>query len=236
MSNISYVKKNSLPCAFEDGLSKVEMLPGSHRDVQAYRCILKAGSTFKPEVFADKNQIFFFVSGNGYITTKICAYNITESAVFIPEFDCDHFGIYAAATDLEYLEIQIALTEQDKETLHKSRYTLPRFRLLSECDRYEEGFKSKSVISYSVVLRRRLARASMGVVYAPGPDYVGTHSHEVLQQWFYGLPGADYDFTAGNETIHIGAGDWAFIREKTPHSVDTKPGGLCNYVWFELDV
>ena len=231
------VRGVDLPKEFNsEGLAKIEMLPGSHKDVKTYRCNLKAGCTVRPEVSKDLNQIFFFVSGTGYITTPKCAYNITESAVFIPDFNKEEgFAIYAADC-LEYLQIDITLTEEDKATLFKSRYTLPRFKLLSECDRYEEGFKTENVISYSVVLRRRLARASMGVVYAPGPDKVGTHTHDVLQQWFYGLKGADYEFTAGDETTHIGEGDWAYIPEKTPHSVDTKPGGLCNYVWFELDV
>jgi mannose-6-phosphate isomerase-like protein (cupin superfamily) len=234
MSVLRNVKREDIPQDFENGFAKGEMLPGTYPGVATYKCTLKAGSNVAPKVYTDKTQIFFFTKGTGYIATPKKAYNITEAAVYIPMFDAEGFSIQAA-TDLEYLELLVDITEDDKKKLHHSRMTLPHFRLLTDCDRYEEGFKSEGILSYIIVTRGRLARILMGLVSGDGPDYVGEHSHETVMQWFYGMDGTKFEFTASGETITVEDGDWVYIPEKTLHSATTAAGEKINYVWFEVD-
>ena len=41
----------------------------------------------------EHNQVFLFMSGTGYVKTPRMVYNITEVAVFVPEFDKEKFVI-----------------------------------------------------------------------------------------------------------------------------------------------
>lgn len=234
MSLMRSVKREEISQVFKNGFAKGEMLPNTYPGVATYKCSLQAGASIEPKVYTDKTQIFFFTKGTGYIGASKQAYNITETAVYIPMFGDEGFSI-KAGTDLEFLELLVDITEDDKQKLHHSRMTLPHFRLISDCDRYEEGFKSPGIISYIIVTRGRLARVLMGLVEGDGPDYVGEHSHETVMQWFYGLDGTKFEFTAEGNTIVVEDGDWVYIPEKTLHSATTNAGEKIKYVWFEVD-
>lgn len=234
MGTIKYVKKADMP--FKDmgnGLKKALMLPDAFEGVETYKCKLAAGCKAEPEVYHDKIQIFFFTKGTGYIGTKDRAHNITEVAVFVPMLDTETFFIQAG-TDMEYLNLIVKMNDFDHQEFNKVRMVLPGFSLLSNCVQYYEGFKGPSVKSYTIVEHDNLARISMGVVTGTGPDVVGEHSHDNLQQWYYGLDGGSFAFTAGGDTIRMEDGDFSCIPKETPHSVRAEKEEKINYVWFEL--
>lgn len=237
MSVIRVAKRAEMKMEFTDGFARYEMLPDCHPDVISYKCVLKAGARVVPQQFGEdkKSQIFFFTKGTGYVGTQDGAFNFDEEAVFVPLFDKKTFYFYAV-TDVEYVELQISLTPKDVADMKEYRMTLPRFRLLSDCDRYEEGFKDPRIISHNVVIQSRLARVSVGTVEGPGPDKVGTHSHPDQIQWFYALSGAKFTLHASEDATQMEDGDWAFIPANAPHSVETAAGDTLRYMWFEIIV
>ncbi len=237
MSIIRAEKRIDMKENFVNGFSKYEMLPGCHEDVKSFKCVLKRGCRVDPEMFGEteKSQIFFFTKGTGYIGTEDGAFNFNEEAVFVPLFDKKSFYFYAV-TDIEYVELQIALTKEDVEEMREYRMTLPRFRLLSLCDRYEEGFKDPRIVSHNVVIQSRLARVSVGTVEGPGPDKVGAHSHPNQIQWFYAMTGAKFTLHADDDSFDMEDGDWAFIPVNATHSIETKEGEMLRYMWFEIIV
>jgi quercetin dioxygenase-like cupin family protein len=235
MAVISIAKKANIEQKFVNGFAKGIMLPGSYPGVEAYKCALKAGCRVDPEAYKDKTQILFFTKGTGYIGTPKKAYNITQEAVFVPLFNTEKFFIQAGS-DLEFLEILVTLTDADTKRLGEMHMALPHFRLLSDCDRYEEVFKGPGVLSYSILTFRRLARALMGATIGAGPSFVGEHAHDSLQQWVYGLPAAAFRFRADGEEVEVREGDWVHIPEKAKHSVEAKAGERINYIWFEMIV
>lgn len=237
MSVIKIAKRADMKTEFHDGFSRYDMLPGCHPDVVSYKCVLKAGSRVDPEQFAGdkKSQVFFFTKGTGYVGTQDGAFNFDEEAVFVPLFDKRTFYFYAV-TKVEYVELQIALTEKDTADMQEYRMTLPRFRLLSDCDRYEEGFKDPRIVSHNVIIQSRLARVSVGTVEGPGPDKVGAHSHPNQVQWFYALSGAKFSLRAEDDSMLMHDGDWAFIPVNATHSVETAEGDMLRYMWFEIIV
>jgi len=215
------------------GLKRGLMLPGMFEGVETLKCEQAAGSKAVPEIYKDKIQIFLFTKGTGYIGTKDRAHNITEVAVFVPMLDTEEFFIQAG-TDMEYLNLIVTMNDFDRVEFNKVRMVLPSFSLLSNCVRYYEGFKGPNVTSYTVVEHDNLARISMGIITGEGPEYVGEHFHENLQQWYYGLSGSKFNFTAEGETIHVEEGDWTCIPKGAKHSVRAEAGEKINYAWFEL--
>lgn len=237
MSTIQICKKNEMHDDFHDGLSRVSMLPGAYEDAKTYRCTLKAGQSWSPEVFpfGDRMQIFYFVSGSGYIAMDGYANNINEMSVFVPKFDQTRFTI-CAGTDMVFLQFVGKMREYDIKRFGAIGITLPRFKPLRDCWTYDEDFKTPGIRSYMVVEHRFFGRYSLGAVIGNGPSTVGMHMHPDLLQWCYALPGAKYSYTAEDETIQVEDGDFTFIPMGAHHRVDVKPGDPMDYIWFELCV
>lgn len=214
---------------------RAELLPGAYSGVTIYKSLLNAKKRYDVTTYSEtqKSQIFFFTKGTGYIGTEHTAHNITEEAVFVPLYNNEKIFIYAV-TDLEFLEILVDLTPDDVSTMKKVRMTLPHFSLMSNCMRYEEGFKSPGIISYGIIRNRFLGRASMGAVIAENPVINGEHSHENLEQWYYGLRGASFTYSAGGESFVVKEGDITYTTKGIPHSSKTGLGEQMRYVWFEL--
>lgn len=215
------------------GLSSAEPLLDCYPGVVLKVCRLQAGSELVPEIHAKKTQLFFFTRGSGYIARPAVAHNITEEAIFAPLFDKEKFSI-RAGTDMEFVEILADLSDEDLHTMHHMRMTLPHFRLHSECERYEEDFKGPGVISRAIIHHRLLGRCSMGSVHAAGPNFTGEHSHEDLEQFFFGLGGTRFTFNADGESVVVGEGDFTHIPKKAKHSMRAEKGAVMYYVWFEI--
>ena len=213
------------------------LLPGAYEDAEIYKCNLKAGESWKPDVYAfgDSIQIFFFVTGTGYIAMDGYANNITEMAVFVPKFDETSFIIYAK-TDMEFLLFIGKMREYDVRRMSDICLTLPRFRLLKDCWTYEESFKTEGIKSYMVIEHRFLGRYSLGAVICSGPCTVGAHTHPDLIQWCYALPNAKYSFTADGSKVEVESGDLTFIPENACHTVEVKAGDVMDYIWIEICV
>ncbi|MBE3064568.1 MAG: cupin domain-containing protein [Spirochaetes bacterium] len=234
MSILTVARKKDL--AFKSngkGFSFAEALHGCYEEVVMRSCRLQAGSEYMPDLYGEKTQIFFFTKGSGYVTRPATAHNITEEAVFVPLFDKEKFSI-RAGEDLEFVEILVKLTTGDIDKMNKMRMTLPHFRLHHACDRYEEDFKGAGMISRSIIHHGLLGRSSMGSVYAVGPNLNGEHSHEDLEQYFFGLDKARFTFNADGESVVVEEGDFTHIPKKARHSMKAEKGALMSYVWYEI--
>ena len=212
-----------------------EMLSGSCPGVSFYKSVLKAKKRFDLTTYSEtqKTQILFFTRGKGYVGTENGAHNITEEAVFVPLYDSEKVFIYAV-TDLEFIEILVDLSPEDVAAMKKVRMTLPYFCLMSDCFRYEEDFKGPGTISYGIIKKMFLGRVLMGAVIAEGPNVNGEHSHKDLDQWYFGLEGACFKYSAGGETFTVKAGDLTHTGRGIVHRSETGAGQKMRYMWFEL--
>jgi mannose-6-phosphate isomerase-like protein (cupin superfamily) len=237
LSRIKIQKGADTKLKFVDGFARTTMLPGVYPDVDVNKCVLKAGQKWEAELykFEDKAQMFFFVTGRGYICLPNQAFNITEPAVFVPFFDKERFSVKAAEdTDLEFLQFVCRQTEFDKKMMNTIRTTLPRFKLMSECETYEEPFKGPGMKSPILIMHRLFGKFSMGSTIGNGPNWVHEHVHHDLVQWYYLFPGSHITYTAGGETVDMTGGDLSYITEGVPHGSVTGEGEKCDYVWFEV--
>jgi mannose-6-phosphate isomerase-like protein (cupin superfamily) len=239
MGLIKIAREADVKHVFRDGLSRFPVLVGEYSQAAFEKCALKPGATWSPRLYGDqeKNQLFLFSKGAGYLTTPRRAFNIKEVCVFVPEFDTEPFTIHAAADspcDLEFLHIETLMSDYDKTCVRESRMTLPRFRGLSECWTYRENFTGAGIRQHMVLEHRNLGRLSMGANLGQGPTFIGQHIHNELEQWYYVLPGASFTYTAEGEEVRLQGGDLTYTRHGSHHGSRVAEGEKCDYVWFEL--
>ena len=192
MSAIKFHKASEYKKEFnKNGLARQSILTGEYKDVALYKCTLAAGAKWAPELYPEqeKVQILLFTEGTGYVATSHKAFQIDEVSVFVPRFDQEDFFIQADQ-ELSFLQIVATLSDYDRENMAESRIALPRFRPVSQGWTYEENFKTRDIESYTLIEHRYFGRLSMGAVYGKGPNVVGQHIHNELEQWYYALPGA----------------------------------------------
>ena len=177
------------------------------------------------------------IAGKGYIVTPRRVFNIKEVSVFVPDFDKEQFTFHCAADAKECMEIVHFVTElndYDKTCLKEAHLTLPRFRGVSQAWHYKEDFTGADIQQMMMLEHRNLGRLSMGANFGTGPNYIGQHIHNELEQWYIMLPGASFTYTAEDEKIHVEGGDITFTPHGSHHGSECADGEKFAYVWFEL--
>lgn len=236
MSVIKFHKASEFKKEYnESGLAIQSILTGEYKDVAINKCSLKPGARWEPELYDgnEKVQMFLFSDGTGYVATPHKAFNIEEVSVFVPRFDEEKFFIQAD-TELNFLQIIANMSDYDRENIADSHIALPRFRPVSQGWMYEENFKTPDIKSYTLIEHRYFGRLSMGAVYGKGPNVVGQHIHNELEQWYYALPGAKFTYHVSGEEIPFEAGDLSYTPHGNYHGTSAKEGERFDYIWFEL--
>ncbi len=157
--------------------------------------------------------------------------------MFVPDFDKEQFTFHCAADAKECMEIVHFVTElndYDKTCLKEAHLTLPRFRGVSQAWHYKEDFTGADIQQMMMIEHRNLGRLSMGANFGTGPNYIGQHIHNELEQWYIMLPGASFTYTAEDEKIHVEGGDITFTPHGSHHGSECAEGERFAYVWFEL--
>jgi len=212
MSAIKFHKASEYKKVFnENGLARQSVLTGEYKDVAIYKCTLAAGAKWEPELYPqqEKVQILLFTEGTGYVATPHKAFQIEEVSVFVPRFDQESFFIQADS-ELSFLQIVANLSDYDRENMADSHIALPRFRPVSQGWQY------------------------MGAVYGKGPNEVGQHIHNELEQWYYALPGAKFTYHVNDEEIPFNEGDLSYTPHGNYHGTSAEDGQRFDYIWFEL--
>jgi mannose-6-phosphate isomerase-like protein (cupin superfamily) len=236
MGVIKYQKKEQMVLEeLENGIKRVEMLPGMVEGVFTYKCQVSAGTIVELETFGDKTQIYYFTKGEGFVVTPKKAFNIEEPSLFIPNMDLEKNELHAV-TDMEFLQLVCTMLPEDKERFEKWHISLPRFNPISNCIQYIEGFRPEGIKAYSILDTDFLTRMTMGAIIGKGPNAAEPHSHDNLYQWYYGMPGTKFIYRAAGEEIELTEGDWAFIPTNIEHAIEIKENENVNYVWFEIEV
>lgn len=239
MTKVSIQRKNEGKSTIEKGLSQKPLLPGASNDVEIYQCKLDAKNKIIPELFKyeDKIQFFFFTNASGYVATDSIAHNITDKAVYVPDYDREPFFIQAGEEDLNFVHFIGKQNKIDVDMMNECHIVLPRFRLLKDSWRYTEGFTGdagSNVKSHMVLEHEYFGRYSMGWNCGTGPTFIGEHTHPDLEQWYYGLDDTEFYYIAGDEEYEFQGGDISHTVIGTPHGSKSDAGKKIDYVWFEL--
>ena len=123
-------------------------------------------------------------------------------------------------------EVSVFVPDVDKEQI--------TFRGVSQAWHYKEDFTGADIQQMMMIEHRNLGRLSMGANFGTGPNYIGQHIHNELEQWYIMLPGASFTYTAEDEKIHVEGGDITFTPHGSHHGSECAEGERFAYVWFEL--
>jgi len=110
----------------------------------------------------------------------------------------------------------------------------PFFVRYSQCEGYTEAIKSPRTISRTIVPPKTIPRFCMGSVEASGPDVVAPHSHPMLEQLFFGLPGNACEVTADGAVAPLGDRALLHIPLGSWHGVRVIAGSRIHYIWMDF--
>ncbi len=241
MNDIQILSHNDIRFDMNDDFGIFDILPGTCPGITIKKCRLSPGCSVLPRVYSrqDKMQIFFFTRpGGGMLRAGNRFFALKEQGVFVPAFDRDPLTITAGHEALEYLHIIGPMTDIDRRQMDRCSFVLPKMTFLSDSIEYTERFTQESgshVVSHSILAGRHLGRYTMGWNIGAGPDFIGQHTHPTLEQWYFMLDDSDFIYRAGNQNIHVEAGDISFTPHGTSHGSECDSNGYINYVWFELN-
>jgi mannose-6-phosphate isomerase-like protein (cupin superfamily) len=214
---------------FESG-TRIGLLPGAIEGVETTYYLQGTGSGHTPSPHLSHGQIFFFVRGVGEILTGDKTLQISEMAAFVARGNTP-VRITATAAPLEYLEILVGLLGDEVSQFRRSS---PVFIRYSECVPYTEAIKSPRTTSRTIVAPTTVPRFCMGSVNARGPDEVAPHSHPMLEQLFFGLPGNACMVTADDAEAVLGERTLLHIPLGSRHGVRVHEDSRMHYVWMDF--
>jgi hypothetical protein len=241
MRKMVFLNGDSVEFQFnKNGLARTKLDSVCSKDIEIFRCVLKSGCIYKPELFNkyDRIQFFAFLNPTGYVLTTNRSYNIDDRAVFCPNFDFDpQIEIHSGKEDLEFYQFIGIMSEWDIGRFNWQHMVLPRFRLFREGMEYTEGFTGdagSNLRSFSLLEGQKLGRYSMGYNYGKGPSFVGTHTHEVVEQWYFILQDSSFTYTADQGPVELNPYDITYTDRGVPHGSKATALQNINYFWVEL--
>lgn len=235
--NAAHVRK------YENGVDKIELLPGTHDEVRAFKYTMKAGSIIAPELYADHSVLYVFGNvggGIGILKDSKNIYDLDQVCFYAPNYDKDPYTIQAI-TDMEFIQVVAHMDSHDVEVAENTQLTLPFFRTEAKCERYDQDCKTPGTISRTVLFGEfdRLGRLTCGICEAWDGGGTVEKGHAQVHQWNYALEGADYwmNVGSGEDVEHYDRveGDWDFIPAGPDHTLYAEVGQHVHYCWVEFN-
>jgi len=228
-------------CYDQNGIDVVELLPGTHNEVKAYKYYMKAGSCLTPELLSESSILYVFDGkGVGILRDEEAVRELDTVCFYAPNYDKMPYTIQAV-TDFEFVQFVANMDSHDRGMVAVAALHLPFFRTEVQCDRYDQNCKTPGTISRTVLFGEfdRLGRITCGI--CQGGDCGGTveKGHPEVDQWNYALNNSDYQMTVGSgddaEHYDRKAGDWDYIPAGPDHTLYARAGKEVHYVWIEFN-
>ncbi len=178
-------------------------------------------------------SVFLMLIGKGNIRHNNLSFAIDEVSLFAPVTGTD-ITILSGRGLLGLLEIRITLTESDIRAILEKKDLFPYFMPYSKCRKYRESIKSEKTISRMILPENIVPRFCVGSVETTGPDNVSTHSHPMLEQFFFGLPGNQCTVHADGEDSQFVGNFLLHIPLGSEHAVSVETGNQLHYIWMDL--
>lgn len=211
--------------------SHQQILKNEIAGVDTYYIELSQDGTFIYRPRPDSVSVFLMTHGRALITQGTGRFKATGLNLFVPVRNAA--TINADKEGLGMLEIVIRLTPQEMTTFENQKNMLPYFVDYTKCRQYREAIKSEKTISRMILPENIVPRFCMGSVQTTGVDEVGEHTHPMLEQLFYGLPGNDCVVSADGTQTDFGENILLHIPLGSKHGVKVAQSKILNYIWMD---
>lgn len=193
---------------------------------------LTAGSTQAFPANAGYWHILILIEGSAEFTTDGKTYSHSERVTFVPANDKEL--IVKALCDTQILEIQWIITDEDKELLKEYKTEFPVNVPYKDSIQYIDRNKSEKTISRMMIPQRVIPRFSLGSVESYGYDLVKSHSHPMLDQFFFSFPENDMDVLINGEPIPMKGNIIMHIPLGADHGVEVTGDRDLHYMWIDF--
>ena len=195
--------------------------------------IIKSGRkhSFKP--LKSRTRVVIFLSNSGIVSSDNNFFELREMAVMAWQ-DNSTVKIEAKSSPIELIEILMDLTPDDVEIILKTNHKGIYFKNYSEADTYREKIKSTKTVNRTLLPANIIPRMVLGSVETQGPDVVGVHSHPMLEQLFWGLPGNSCLVKADKYEKYFGEKILLHIPLGSDHGVEVEEGKSIHYIWMDF--
>jgi quercetin dioxygenase-like cupin family protein len=218
----------------KDGSKKVqskEFFRDVIKGAVAFNHVIKAGASLELKV-CDYYHILVVFSGKAKAITGGKTYEFNERLTFSPDPNEDL--VIEAVTDTRIFEVQQKKKKDDEKLIKDWKVQFPYMLTYAESVQYRDKNKSETTISRIMCEQRHIPRFAMGSVDAIGQDYVKSHAHPTLDQFFVSFPENDMfvilDYEPyrmkGNEILHIPLGG--------DHGVCVTEKKRLHYIWVDF--
>jgi hypothetical protein len=212
------------------GAIVVPLVPGAIEGVATTYVLQGEGSRRRLLREPGRSLVVFSFSGAGTVESSSARHSFSDLAAFVSRANVP-VVLSATSRWLEYLEIRLERAEAEWEAI---RDRSDFFVLYSECPTYGEAIKSASTTSRTIIPPDIVPRFCMGSVETRGPDEVGAHTHPILEQLFWGLPGNDCVVTADEEAAAFEERMLLHVPRGSRHGVSVHEGKRLHYLWMDF--
>ncbi len=218
-------------------LNNCSIIDSGIDSVTFYRCTMNAGESVMPKLDAENIIVLLFNGFSAYIQTSEDIFNISEPAVFIPDFEHFSYTIHALES-LEFILCVFPMNTWDKAFFKDWNLHLPFFSLYSDGVRYNYMGRSKNLGSWSLVQPFQLGHLSLSVIRGKGGS-VKSQGNPLQNQWLYTVEDSQYYFSSGNEQEKESletSGAFRFVPVGEPYSIHPNDDKLVCYFNIEYFV
>ena len=177
-------------------------------------------------------HIMVLIAGKVTFHTDGKDYVWDERVTFVPALDKD-FSI-TAETNAQLLEIRWEMIESDYALIEEYNTVFPYQMSYAQSIQYRDRNKSDKTISRIMLEQRNIPRFAMGSVESYGPDFVKSHDHPMLDQFFVSFPENDMFLLIDYEPYRMMGNEITHIPLGANHGVDVTEKKHLHYMWIDF--
>lgn len=203
------------------------MIVGAH----PFNHTIKAGDTLTLSP-CGAYHILVLVQGSVVFHTMGKQFPWAERVTFVPALDAE--CVVEAKTDAQLLEIRWDMIESDYALIDEYKTEFPYQLSYENSIQYRDRNKSDKTISRIMLEQRHIPRFAMGSVESYGPDFVKSHDHPMLDQFFVSFPENDMFLLIDYEPYRMQGNEITHIPLGANHGVDVTEKKHLHYMWIDF--
>ncbi len=221
------------PLPETDELFRQNLLLNEIKGVETNFYIIKKQQTYTFTPLNRRARVLIILSNSGVVYSKNYSYKLKEMAI-LASLDNSTVTIESTSNHVELVEVLMDLTPDDLEKINYANQGEFYFKHYSDGVTYREKVKSLKSINRTLLPVNVIPRMVLGSIQTEGPDQVKAHSHPMLEQLFWGLPGNHSLVKADEQEKYFGEKTLLHIPHGSEHSIKVETGKHMHYLWLDF--